>query len=96
MTATAVYEMAIAKVALIVEQVFQLYANPLVEKTRQPWTKILTEQIDATPSTDIKGNKHAEQHLVMGLLHRVCEVLSPQSLLAMKLLTPKGVTSATV
>ena len=33
-----------------------------MEKARQPWTKIVTEQIDASPCTDIQGVEHADQH----------------------------------
>jgi len=41
--------------------VFQLYSNLIVEKARQPWTKIMSEQIDAAPWTDIQGVEHADQ-----------------------------------
>ena len=43
------------------EQVFQLYSTLIAEKARQPWTKIMQEQVEATPWTDLQGVKHAEQ-----------------------------------
>ena len=33
----------------VANQVFQLYSNFLSEETRQPWNKILAEQIDCSP-----------------------------------------------
>ena len=35
-TATAAYEKAKAETALVMEQVFQLYSNLIMEKARQP------------------------------------------------------------
>jgi len=60
-TATTAYGKAKAEMALVMEQVFQLYSNLIVEKARQPWTKIVSEQIDATPWTDIQRVEHADQ-----------------------------------
>ena len=34
----------------------------IAEKSRQPWTKIMQEQVEASPWTDLQGFKHAEQH----------------------------------
>ncbi len=39
----------------VANQVFQLYSNFLSEEERQPWNKILTEQIDCIPWKDLKG-----------------------------------------
>ena len=39
-------------------QVFQLYSNFLSEESRQPWNKILAEQIDCSPWKDLRGNVH--------------------------------------
>ena len=62
MTATAAIEKAKAEMASVAEQGFQLYSNLITEKARQPWTKIMSEQIDAAPWTNIQGIQHAEQH----------------------------------
>ena len=59
-TAAAAYEKAKAEMASVAEQVFQRCINLLMEKAMQPWTKIMSEQIDAAPWTDIQGVKHAE------------------------------------
>ena len=32
-----------------------------MEKAKQPWTKIVAEQIDATPWTDIQGVEHSNK-----------------------------------
>ena len=32
-----------------------------MEKARQPWTKIMQEQVEAAPWTDLQGVKHDEQ-----------------------------------
>ncbi len=40
---------------------FQLYTNLLTEEARRPWKKILGEQIDVTPWTDLFGVKHAQE-----------------------------------
>ncbi len=45
-------------VAHIANQVFQLYSNFLLEEARQPWSKILAEQIDCSPWKDLRGNIH--------------------------------------
>ena len=61
-TTTTAYSKAKAGMALFMEQVFQLYSNLIAEKARQPWTKIMTEQIDAAPWIDIQHAEHAESH----------------------------------
>ena len=33
----------------------------IAEKARQPWTKIMQEQVEAAPWTDLQGVEHAEQ-----------------------------------
>ena len=43
------------------EQVFQLYSTLIAEKARQPWTKIVQEQVEADPWPDLQSVKHAEQ-----------------------------------
>jgi len=48
--------------AMVAEQVFQLYSNLITEKARQPWTKIMAEQIDAAPWSDIQGVEHSVKH----------------------------------
>jgi hypothetical protein len=42
----------------VANQIFQLYANFLSEEARQPWNKILAEQIDCSPWKDLRGNVH--------------------------------------
>ena len=37
----------------VIAQVFQLYSNLLMEDARWPWNKILGEQIEVTPWTDL-------------------------------------------
>ena len=39
----------------LIAQVFQLYSNLLSEEARRPWSKILGEQLDVTPWTDLFG-----------------------------------------
>ena len=46
----------------VTKQVFQRYSTLITEKARQPWTKIMQEQVEATPWTDLQGVEHAEQH----------------------------------
>ncbi len=60
-TAATAYEKAKADKASVAEQVFQLYSTLIAENTRQPWTKIEQEQIEAALWTDLQGVKHAEQ-----------------------------------
>ncbi len=45
----------------LITQVFQLYSYLLLEKVRRPWMKILGDQIDVTPSTNLFGVKHAKE-----------------------------------
>ena len=45
----------------LITQVFQLYSNLLTEEARRPWSKILGEQIEMTPWTDLFGVKHTEE-----------------------------------
>ena len=45
----------------LITQVFQLYSNLLTEEARRPWSKILGEQIEVTPWTDLFGVKHTEK-----------------------------------
>ena len=58
-TAATAYEKAKAEMALVAEQVFQLYSMLIAEKARQPWTKIVQEQVEAAPWIDLQGFKHA-------------------------------------
>ena len=39
-------------------QIFQLYSNFLSKEARQPWNKILAEQIDSRPWKDLRGIVH--------------------------------------
>ena len=48
-TATTAYEKAKAETASVTEQVFQLYSMFIAETARQPWTKIMQEQVEAAP-----------------------------------------------
>ena len=52
--AATAYEKAKAETAIVVEQVFQLYSTLIAEKARQPWTKIVSEQINTTTWTKIQ------------------------------------------
>ena len=45
----------------LIAQIFQLYSNLLMEEARRPWCKILGEQIDVTPWTDLFGVEHAKE-----------------------------------
>ena len=42
----------------IASQIFQLYSNFLLEEARQPWSKILAEQINSSPWKDLRGVVH--------------------------------------
>ena len=42
-------------IAPMIGQVFMLYCILLMEEARQPWTKIIKEQIDSEPWTDHMG-----------------------------------------
>ena len=59
--AATAYEKAKAEMALVAEQVFQLYSMLIAEKARQPWTKIVQEQVEAAPWNDLQDVEHAEQ-----------------------------------
>ena len=61
-TAATAYEKAKAEMASVAEQVFELYSMLIAEKARQPWTKLVQEQVEAAPWTDLQGVEHAEQH----------------------------------
>ncbi len=39
-------------------QIFQLYSNFLSEEARQPWSKILVEEINCSPWKVLRGNVH--------------------------------------
>ena len=58
---TAAYDKVKAKTVSVTEQVFQLYSNLIAEKARQPWTKIISEQINAAPWNDIQGVEHSDK-----------------------------------
>ena len=45
----------------LITQVFQLYSNLLTEEARRPWSKILGEQIEVTPWTDLFGVEHTKE-----------------------------------
>ena len=45
----------------LITQVFQLYSNLLMEEARRPWSKILGEQIDVTPWTNLFGVEHTKE-----------------------------------
>jgi hypothetical protein len=45
----------------VIAQVFHLYSNLLLEEARRPWSKILGEQVEMTPWTDLFGVKHNEK-----------------------------------
>eukprot|EP00804_Cyclotella_cryptica_P019249 CCRYP_006145-RA/>CCRYP_006145-RA protein AED:0.47 eAED:0.41 QI:0/0/0/0.5/1/1/2/0/578 len=48
-------------VTSVINQVFSLYSNLLTEEARRPWKKIVSEQIDCSPWTDIYGEEHPEK-----------------------------------
>ena len=60
-TAAIAYEEAKAGMGSVMEYVFQPYSMLIAEKARQPWTKIMQEQVEAIPWTDLQGVEHAEQ-----------------------------------
>ena len=45
----------------LITQVFQLYSNLLTEEARRPWSKILGEQIEVTPWTDLFGVERTKE-----------------------------------
>jgi hypothetical protein len=57
-TVTEAKAMAKSVVEHIASQIFQFYSNFLLEEARQPWSKILAEQIDSSPSKDLRGIVH--------------------------------------
>ena len=40
-------------IEFLIAQVFQLYSNLLSEEARRPWSKILGEQVEVAPLTDL-------------------------------------------
>ncbi len=56
--ATEAQSKAKSAVEHVANQIFQLYSNFLSEEARQPWSKILAEQIDCSPWKDLRGNVH--------------------------------------
>eukprot|EP00804_Cyclotella_cryptica_P012152 CCRYP_009841-RA/>CCRYP_009841-RA protein AED:0.19 eAED:0.61 QI:0/0/0/1/1/1/2/0/435 len=56
--ATEAQTKAKSAVEQVANQIFQLYSNFLSEEARQPWSKILAEQIDCSPWKDLRGNVH--------------------------------------
>ena len=50
------------EMVLVAVHVLQLSSNLLEGKARQPRTKMVAEQIDAAPWTDIQGVKHSDTH----------------------------------
>jgi hypothetical protein len=50
--ATEAHDKAKESVASVTDQIFLLYSNLLLEEARQPWNKILAEQIYCSPQTD--------------------------------------------
>jgi hypothetical protein len=51
-----------AAIESLIVQVFQFYSSLLTVEARRPWCKILGEQIDVTPWSDLFGVKHAKKH----------------------------------
>jgi hypothetical protein len=45
-----------------IAKVFQLYSNLLTEEARRSWCKILGEQMNVTPWTNLFVVEHAEKH----------------------------------
>jgi hypothetical protein len=52
-TATEAQAKAMSVVEHIISQIFQIYSNFLSEEARQPWNKILAEQIESSPWKDL-------------------------------------------
>ena len=48
-------------IAPVIGQVFVMYSNLLTEEVRQPWTKIVKEQIDSEPWMDLCRIDHPEK-----------------------------------
>jgi hypothetical protein len=61
-TATEVYEKSIEEVMSMVNPIFLLYSNLLLEKAKHPWTKILAEQVDCSPWMDLQRVEHTAPH----------------------------------
>ncbi len=43
----------------LITQVFKLYSTLLMEEARRPWNKIIGEQVEVAPWTDLFGIKHS-------------------------------------
>jgi len=56
--ATDVHDKAKEAIMSVANQVFLLYSNLLSEEVKQSWNKILAEQIDCSPWTDLQGVEH--------------------------------------
>jgi chemotaxis regulatin CheY-phosphate phosphatase CheZ len=72
--ATKAQAKAKSAVEHITSQIFQLHSNFLSEEARQPWNKILAEQIDSGPWKDLRGIVHNTPrskmwHLFQGVCH---------------------------
>lgn len=78
--AAETYETAQEATTSVGEQVFQLYSNLIIEKAGKPWTKIMTEQIDATTQT-YREQSMLMNSAVMDLLQGVCEIPSTKNFL---------------
>ena len=48
----------------LIAQVSQLYSNLLTEEAKKLWCKILGEQIDVTPLSNLFGVEHAEISII--------------------------------
>jgi hypothetical protein len=57
-TSTEAHAKAKSVVEHIASKIFQINSNLFLEETRQPWSKILAEQIGSSPQKDLRGIVH--------------------------------------
>lgn len=63
LNAADTYEEAQEDAKVYAEQLFMLYSNLMVEEASLPWNKIIQEQIDTSPWTDVYGKTHHKKHI---------------------------------
>ncbi len=63
--ATAARTRTSEAVASAIHEIFMQYSNLLSEEARRPWTKIVEEQINAEPYTNVYGIQHSEKRAAL-------------------------------
>ena len=67
------------KMIKVAQAVFQLYANLLTEKARQPWDVIVKEQMESSSYSDIFGVKWKKSPGKMSKSFQKCQLLHLKS-----------------